>query len=421
MKTFSVAILGCGSRGAKFAVNMLSLGQKYKVVALCDINEAQIEKTKKLCGLTDVVTSTDPDAFLEKKYAEVLVIATLDRYHVPQAVRAMRLGYDILLEKPISDDREELALFERTQKETGARVVVCHELRYGPGFRKCSELLESGVVGTLYAIDHTERVWYAHWAQGYVRGMFASLEKCHPAILAKCSHDLDLIAAWAKSPCKTVSSVGELRFFRPENAPEGAAARCIDCQHKDTCAYSAKRMYIDLWYERGKPEYRWPFYSIAIDKPTTEEKLLAGLRTSPLGRCAFGCKVDMVDHQLVQMEFENGVKASLKMLIANREGRRVVFYGSLGEIVFDERTKTIDVMPYGGEAYTLDVRTLGFEDQSHGGGDLVLVDEMYDYLSGKTEASTAAASSIEPHLMGIAAEESRKRGGALVWVHNKEE
>jgi len=49
------------------------------------------------------------------------------------------------------------------------------------------------------------------------------------------------------------------------------------------------------------------------------------------------------------------------------------------------------------------------------------VDEMYDYLSGKTEASTAAASSIEPHLMGIAAEESRKRGGALVWVHNKEE
>ncbi len=419
MKTFSVAILGCGGRGAKFAVNMLSLGKKYEVVALCDTNEAQIEKTIKLCDLKDVVTSTNPDFFLEKKYADVLVIASPDRMHVPQAVRALRLGYDLLIEKPLSDDREELSLLEKTQKETGAKVLVCHELRYGPGFHKCTELLQSGVIGTLYAIDHTERAWYAHWAQAYVRSMFASLEKCHPAILAKCSHDLDLLCAWAGSPCKAVSSVGDLRFFRPENAPEGAAERCIDCPHMNTCAYSAKRMYVDLWHERGEPEYRWPFYALAIDKPTTEEKLWAGLRTSPLGRCAFRCKVDMVDHQLVQMEFENGVKASLKMVCANTEGRRVVFYGSHGEIIFDERTKTIDVMPYGGESYRIDVKTLGFENQSHGGGDLVLVDEMYDYLSGTAEAATSLSASIEPHLMGIAAEESRKRGGELVLVHKE--
>ncbi len=417
MKTFSVAILGCGSRGAKFAVNMLSLGEKYEVVALCDTNEAQIEKTKKLCDLRDVVTSTDPDAFLEKRYADVLVIASPDRHHVPQAVRALRLGYDILLEKPLSDSREELALLAETQKEMGGKVVVCHELRYGPGFRKCSELLRSGVVGTLFAIDHTERVWYAHWAQSYVRGMFASIEKSHPAILAKCSHDLDLLHSWAGSPCVSVSSVGDLRFFRPENAPEGAADRCLDCPHMDTCAYSAKRMYIDLWHERGEPEYRWPFYSVAIDKPTTEEKLREGLRTGPLGRCAFRCQVDMVDHQLVQMQFANGVKASLQMVCAQTEGRRVVFYGSHGEIVFDERTNTIDVLPYGGESYRIDVKTLGFEDQSHGGGDIVLVDEMYDYLAGTTEGVTPLSESIEPHLMGIAAEESRKRGGELIFVH----
>ena len=125
----------------------------------------------------------------------------------------------------------------------------------------------------------------------------------------------------------------------------------------------------------------------------------------------------MVDHQLVQMQFANGVKASLMMVCAESEGRRVVFYGSHGEIVFDERTNTIDVLPYGGESYRIDVKTLGFEDQSHGGGDIVLVDEMYDYLAGKTEGVTPLAASIEPHLMGIAAEESRKRGGELVFVH----
>ena len=78
-----------------------------------------------------------------------------------------------------------------------------------------------------------------------MRGIGASIELGHPAILAKCSHDLDLLQSYAQSECDTVSSVGGLDFFRPENAPEGATKRCLDCPHQETCAYSAKKIYID--------------------------------------------------------------------------------------------------------------------------------------------------------------------------------
>ena len=115
MKTqFTVAVLGCGSRGACYTKYMLTTPDKYKLVALCDPAAEQIEKMHSLFGINDTVDFLEPEEFLKEKRADVLVIASPDREHVPQAVRGMELGYDLLLEKPISDSREELELLLRT-------------------------------------------------------------------------------------------------------------------------------------------------------------------------------------------------------------------------------------------------------------------------------------------------------------------
>ncbi|MBR5295333.1 MAG: Gfo/Idh/MocA family oxidoreductase, partial [Clostridia bacterium] len=346
-----------------------------------------------------------------------LVISTPDRVHVPQAVTAMRLGYDLLLEKPISDSREEINLLLKTQKETGKQVMVCHVLRFGPGYRKCKEILDSGVLGRLYAIDASERVVYWHWAQAYVRCIGALAETGHPTILAKCSHDLDLLQFYADSKCDTMSSFGELGFFKAENAPEGAAERCVDCQYIDTCPFSAKRIYIDLWHKKGEPEYLWPFYRACDKTPITEQGLYEGLKEKDVGRCAFRCPVDHADHQMLQMQFENGVKASLKMVFAARSGRRIVFYGTMGEMIVDEREDSITVMPFGGETEVFKIGALLEGGHAHGGGDAGIVEELYEMLSGKAKAITSLERSVECHLMGIAAEESRKDGGKTVKVH----
>lgn len=419
MKKFTVAILGCGGRGVVFAQNMVSKINegKFEITALCDPNREQIDNILKLCDCVNPEIFLDVDEFFKKKRADIMVIATPDRCHVPQAIKALKLGYDLLLEKPISDNIKELKALLKVQKQTGKQVVVCHELRYGPGFLKCSELAHNGTIGKLYAIDASERVWFAHWAQAYVRGIGADIKRSHPVILAKCSHDLDLIQGYAKSKCKTISSVGGLDYFIPQNAPEGAADRCLDCKHKDTCVYSAKKIYLDSWFEAGKPAYKWPYYKVTTANPHTEQAIIKGLREGENGRCVYKCKVDKVDHQFVQMTFENGVKASLKMVYCHQAGRRIAFYGTLGEIVFDERTNTIEVRTFGKATEVIDVNILVPEDQNHGGGDAALVMELYDILSGNKESLTPLSESIESHLMGIAAEKSRKHGGKLVKVH----
>lgn len=419
-KKLTVAILGCGVRGECYADAMLIFPDWYKIVALCDPDSNQIKKTHDALGLADTLDFTDVELFFEEKRADLLVIATPDRDHIPQAVRAMNLGYHLLLEKPISDSREQLQLLLDTQKRTERKVSVCHVLRYGKGYLKCAEILQSGVLGKLYAIDHSERVAYWHWAQAYVRGYCADIKLSHPSILAKCCHDLDLIQSYVGAKCKSVTSVGNLCYFKPENAPEGSADRCVDCAYVDTCAYSAKRIYVDSWIDAGKPEFQWPWNKVYPAFPLTKDGLEEGIKTSMYGACAYKCHVDMVDHQMVQMTFENGVHASLKMVFgATPPGRRMTFFCTLGELQFDERTDTIEIMPFGKEKKVINLKdiVIGGGQMGHGGGDLELIRSLYNELVGNALERTSLAESIESHLMGIAAEESRKEGGALKQVH----
>ena len=315
----------------------------------------------------------------------------------------------------------------RVQKETGRLVVVCHVMRYGHGVKKLDKLINQNLVGKILAIDHFERVAFWHQAQAYVRIQKKYKNQCFATILAKCCHDLDLIQHFAGSRCSTVSSIGDLAYFRSENTPEGATERCLECPHVDTCAFSAKRIYIDRWKKRGCPEYTWPWNKISVENPTTEENIYKGLETTVFGECVFKCGVEsdksVVDRQMVQMRFDNGVMASLKMLFAAEPGRRIDIFGTEGQITLDEATNSIEVKPYFGEKNVLKVIDLNEGGWGHGGGDEGLVDDMYDILTGKKTEYTSLEESVESHLIGICAEESRLNGGKLVVVHenNKEQ
>ena len=74
-------------------------------------------------------------------------------------------------------------------------------------------------------------------------------------------------------------------------------------------------------------------------------------------------------------------------------------------------------MPYGEEKRSISLKDIMTEDQSHGGGDIKLTEQLYAMLKGEKECLTTLKESVESHLMGIASDESRKMGGQLVKVH----
>ena len=82
------------------------------------------------------------------------------------------------------------------------------------------------------------------YGHSYVRGNWRRFDESGPLILTKCCHDMDIAAWLVDTKVKRVTSVGEKIYYKEENAPEGATARCLDCPAEKDCVYSAKAQYM---------------------------------------------------------------------------------------------------------------------------------------------------------------------------------
>ena len=413
----TVSIIGLGGRGGEaYGRYMALLKDKFRITHICDINHTRLGKYGEIFEVPVENRFDDEDTFFQKKWSDLLVIATPDRMHVRMAKKALELGYDIMLEKPISDSVEELQELTKFAHEKNRKVIVCHVLRYTVFMKKLKELLNAGEIGKLVSVDQTENVVYWHEAHSYVRGNWRNTDVAVPMIMAKCCHDLDLIQDFVGSKCKSVSSMGSLFYFKPENKPEGSADRCLSCKYVDTCVYSAKRIYVEMWKNVGGPKNAGPFNLITDACPLTEDALIQSIKEGPYGRCVFNCDNNVVDNQTVIMQFENGVTATLKMeAFVKQGGRDIRFFGTEGELNLCEAEGKITLKKYFGEDTVWKLDDLTDDLEGHGGGDHRIIEYVYDVMTNESESlTTSIDNSVESHYMALAAEESRINGGKLV-------
>ena len=220
-------------------------------------------------------------------------------------------------------------------------------------------------------------------------------------IVAKCSHDIDILTWFADAPCSSVASYQACTHFHPAGAPEGATLRCTDgCPHLGTCPYDAHRYLCDQrrWLRMVRPDAETMNDDVTLD----------WLRTSDWGRCAYHCGQDTPDHQVVAMQFANGVTANLTMT-AFDTGRRIRIHGTTGILEgamdADGREPWIELKKHRGEVSPLTIEepdTEGYE--GHGGGDFGLIEALPGLLSATGEGRPRDF--IEGHRIAFAAAQS---------------
>ena len=416
----TIAIVGLGGRGMdSYGEALLAIPQRAKVVAIADPDPKKLEKMARVHGVAaENCFRTAEDLLAQDKLADAILICTQDKQHVNHAVPALEKGYDVLMEKPISPELEECKRLLAVSRRTGRKVIVCHVMRYAPMNRKVKEILESGVLGRLISIQSLENIGYWHYAHSYVRGNWRRREDTSPMILAKCCHDMDIMVWFTGKKCRTVSSFGDLSWFKSENAPEGSALRCVDCQVKADCPYDAEKVYLS---NKGTGllhgNHRWPVNILALDP--TEESVRQALANGPYGRCVYHCDNNVADHQVVNLLMEDGltINFTASAFTPNILGRHTRFMGTKGEMTLCvERENTIIVKPFGGEPVIYDFNTSKPHWASgHGGGDSALINDFLDALEGKDVPGLSTLDvSMESHFMAMAAEESRLNGGKAI-------
>lgn len=418
-KILTVAIIGVGARGGEaYGRYIHENADKFNITHLCDVSEDRLEKYALAFDVKKENCFLSEEEFFTEKRSDVLLICTMDRQHVNMAERALDLGYDILLEKPVSDNTDELRSLVRKANEAGRVIMVCHVLRYTVMINKLKEIIDGGGIGKLVSIDQMENVGSWHQAHSFVRGNWRNSIETSPMILQKCCHDMDLLQYFAGARCNSLSSMGSLFHFKKENQPEGASDRCVSCKYVNSCPYSAKKIYIDMWKESGSPDNKWPMNVITDAYPLTEAALYKAIEEGPYGRCVFACDNDVVDNQTVIMQFENGVTATLKMEGFTRKGGRDIrFFGTEGELEMDEEGNFITLRRFFGEEKTWKINELTDDLVGHGGGDHRMIDKLYEVIAQKSKnVDTCMENSVESHYMALAAEESRVKGGQLVFI-----
>lgn len=410
MRQVKLGLIGAGERGANcYAPYALKYPDEAAFVCVAEPRAERRDAFGDAHGIPEKDRFEDWRALLQEDYGlDGILIATQDREHFEPAMAAIAKGYNVLLEKPMAETAEKTAQIVAAAKEKGVLLMVCHVLRHTPYFRAMKQAIDEGKIGEIQSIHHIENIGYWHFAHSYVRGNWRSSEETTPMIVAKCSHDTDIMNyLLGGRKCKRISSFGSLSYFRAENAPEGAALRCADCPHNKTCMYSAYRYLEDRKQHRNLKDI--------ILRTEDNRAFLEYMLSTPYGRCVYHCDNDAVDHQVVNMEYEGGVTASWQASAFTAEIiRQTKVMGTKGEIEGCMEDDTFVIKDFAtGNQTTVNVHT---PKTLHSGGDECIMETFTGALRdpGRRDPLYSAVLSLQGHVMAYAAEESRRAGGKVI-------
>ena len=382
----------------------------FRFIAVAEPREDARERFAHAHDIPDELCFQSWEELLDRpQLAPILVNGSSDSVHYPSTMAALESGYDILLEKPMATTLADTVRLVDTAKRMNRSVWVCHKRRYSEFFSTVHRIVQSGRLGDVVVVEHSENVSWFRQAHGFTRGNWGNSQTSAPMILTKCCHDMDLLHWILGRKVKRLSSFGSLFHLRPEQAPHAEVPeRCTDgCPVEDECRYYAPRLYAS--------DFMKPFIrNVSVD--TDPAKVLDALKTGPYGRCVYRTDNDVVDHQTVNMEFEGGVNVNFIMHGHSFHSSRTMRYDGteatmLGRITHDDPEITIHDHVPGEPKETIPIEARG----ALGGGDEVMLDALVSAIRGEGPAMiNSAEEALEGHMMSFAAEESRLNDGAVI-------
>lgn len=407
-----------------------------RYVAVAEPNDTRRERIANRFGIpADRVFRDWKEMLTGPRLADAVMNAMPDFLHYPATLAALRAGYHVHVEKPMARTAGECIHLVRVAGKNRRVLDVGLEQRYARPWARTKELMDGGAIGRLMNMTYLDSIstWLYTW--GWVRGNWRRSDEVRSLALTKAVHDLDIMAWYAGANAARVSSFGDLGFFKPDHAPPGAPRRCTDgCPVEASCPFNAVRIYA----KRGVFHLYAPSHLLrAVSKDTLLdflrhpssralaafamedtriESVMKALREGPHGRCVFRCDNDIVDRQVVNLEYENGVVGSLTMTAFSQPwDQEWSCHGTAGEIRTGNLTGRVETRTFGPATWSKPFRVkrerIPFRPLTHQGGDeLALLEFARAVREEDQNVLTAARNTLEGHLLCFAAEEARLSG-----------
>lgn len=413
------AIVGMGARSVMYQEALRgAYGEFGALVAYCDVNRGRLERAQRYDqskgASAAAYDAADFDRMIDETRPDTVIVTTTDAFHHEYIVRAMRLGCDVVTEKPMTIGAAPCQEIIDTQRATGRRCTVTFNYRYSPPRSQVKDLLMKGAVGDVLSVDF-HWMLNTHHGADYFRRWHSRKAISGGLIVHKATHHFDLVNWWLSAVPDRVYASGKREFYTPATARRiglsGPHERCATCPEGDRCGFrldlsandELRELYLDA--ERYDGYFR--------------------------DRCVFRDDIDIEDTIGAVVEYDNGASMSYSLnAFSAWEGYSVVFNGTLGRLEhtvveqvyvsgtgetqggIEEGGVTTRVIPLRGAPRDIAPWT---GEGDHGGGDEIMLDWLFRPGKGEDPYMRAADQRAGSYsiLTGVAANRSMATGAPV--------
>ena len=146
----NVGIVGLGQSGWHLHAASLHTFEDYRLAAVCDQSAALRERAAQAFGSR---TYAEPELLFADPNVQLVVIATPNSLHAPQAIAALEAGRDVVVDKPMAATLAEADAMVAAAGRTGRLLTVFHNRRWDADFRMLKALVERDILGDLLTLD----------------------------------------------------------------------------------------------------------------------------------------------------------------------------------------------------------------------------------------------------------------------------
>ncbi len=321
--------VGTGGRAVSFLEPMVTTYRDHnELLALCDVSATRMAYyNERLAGWGHPTVPAWPaerfDEMVRTLKPDVVFVCTKDSTHHDYIVRALRAGCDVVTEKPMTIDDAKCRLILDTVRETGRRVRVAFNYRWGAYRTKVKQLISSGVIGDVKSVNLEYLLDTSHGAD-YFRRWHARMEDSGSLLVHKSTHHFDLVNWWIDAIPRQVFAYGDLAFYGRENA----------LRRGDTALTAYDRY-------TGTASEQDPFRLDLTSTETFRRLYLEAEKDSGYIRDKNVFRPDITIHDSLSLNVRYRTGAVLTYALtcfSPREGMRVAFNGDRGRIEYSEFT-----------------------------------------------------------------------------------
>jgi predicted dehydrogenase len=383
------AVVGTGGRMSFFTDSLLRDYSQYAdLVGLCDVSQTRMDfhnaRFKERFGRTIPTFKADQfSRMLEQQKPDVLIVTCIDREHHTYVTQALRHGIDAITEKPMTIDAPRCREIMAAVEQTGRKLRVAFNYRWGALNSRVKETLVGGAVGKIKTVNMEYLLDTRHGAD-YFRRWHSHMADCGGLLVHKSTHHFDLVNWWIDSVPQQVFAYGDLLYYGKKNA--------LDRGDEKWTRYDR--------YTGNVTKDHDPFALDLTSKPNLKGLYLDAEPETGYRRDqnVFREGIDIYDAMSVNVKYRSGVVLTYSLTaFSPREGMRVTFNGDRGRLEYyefggshiiagqddaelaaeqekDKGEEKIVVYPHFKRPYQVEAtKTKG----GHGGGDPKLIEQIY--------------------------------------------